>query len=236
LGGILDVPHKKQINMKKRRTGYLETAEHKYYIFCEGEKTEPNYLEGFKRAIESNAVYKNTVFIKIKGVGKETLRVLDEAKDYVEKNKIREAQVWCVYDKDSFPAVDFNAVAQKSEQLTRQSGDLEYNVAWSNQCVEYWFILHFSMYESDNNRRNYRKHLNQLFKDLGYKKYQKNNKELFYILTVHGDPKKAIKRAEERLKKCEGRTDADSVPATKVHLLVKELARLLPEDIKKRYL
>ena len=38
-----------------------------------------------------------------------------------------------------------------------------------------------------------------------------------------------------RCNDCTGKTDAKSVPATKVHLLVEELARYLPDDIKRRY-
>jgi len=34
---------------KKRRMEYLEKREYRYYIFCEGEQTEPLYFEGFKQ-------------------------------------------------------------------------------------------------------------------------------------------------------------------------------------------
>lgn len=31
---------------KQRRKEYLEKKEYRYYIFCEGEQTEPLYFEG----------------------------------------------------------------------------------------------------------------------------------------------------------------------------------------------
>lgn len=37
---------------KKRRQEYLEKKEFRYYIFCEGQATEPKYFQGFKRYIE----------------------------------------------------------------------------------------------------------------------------------------------------------------------------------------
>lgn len=37
---------------KQRRKEYLEKKEYRYYIFCEGEQTEPLYFEGFKGMIE----------------------------------------------------------------------------------------------------------------------------------------------------------------------------------------
>lgn len=43
---------------KKRRKEYLEKKEFRYYIFCEGQQTEPLYFEGFKRHIEENPIYK----------------------------------------------------------------------------------------------------------------------------------------------------------------------------------
>jgi len=51
--------------MKSRRIEYLPSVEYKYYIFCEGTQTEPQYFEGFKKAIESNPIYKNMVITMI---------------------------------------------------------------------------------------------------------------------------------------------------------------------------
>lgn len=36
---------------KNRRIEYLEKKKYRYYIFCEGEKTEPLYFKGFKKFI-----------------------------------------------------------------------------------------------------------------------------------------------------------------------------------------
>ncbi len=41
---------------KKRRQEYMEMKEYRYYIFCEGQQTEPLYFEGFKRLIEDNPI------------------------------------------------------------------------------------------------------------------------------------------------------------------------------------
>ena len=50
---------------KKRRQQYLELKKYCYYIFCEGEQTEPQYFAGFKRLIEDNPIYKDMVLIEI---------------------------------------------------------------------------------------------------------------------------------------------------------------------------
>lgn len=220
---------------KKRQTDHLDPGV-RIYIFCEGEQTEPLYFKGFENAIKSNPIYKNLVHIHIEGVGAETLRVIHHAEEYVRKNNIKDAHIWCVYDKDSFPTQDFNAVSQRAETLNSQQNKVTYHCAWSNQCIEYWFILNFANYAADNDRKDYRKFLHKKFKDLGWNRYEKNNDELFDIMTNKGDPKKAIMYAQRQLDEFKGKTDTQSVPATKVHLLVQELAKFLPSDIKSKYI
>ena len=87
---------------KKRRQEHLEKKKYRYYIFCEGEQTEPQYFAGFKRLIEENPIYKDMVLIEIEPCAAETMRVIGMAERYVKKNKIQKGQIWCVYDKDSF--------------------------------------------------------------------------------------------------------------------------------------
>ena len=103
---------------KARRKEYLEKREFRYYIFCEGQQTEPLYFEGFKRYIEDNPIYRDMVLIEIEPCQAETMRVIGMAERYVKKNKIQNGQIWCVYDKDSFPAKDFNGVEQRARQLS----------------------------------------------------------------------------------------------------------------------
>lgn len=87
---------------KKRRQEYLELKQERYYIFCEGEKTEPLYFEGFKQLIEDNPIYKNMVLIEIEPCGAETMRVLSQAEKYVKDNRLSKGQIWCVLTKTAF--------------------------------------------------------------------------------------------------------------------------------------
>ena len=90
------------------------------------------------------------VLIEIEPCQAETMRVIGMAERYVKKNKIKKGQIWCVYDKDSFPAADFNGVVQRAEQLNKENSDLQYHNAWSNECIEFWFLLHFAYYTFHN--------------------------------------------------------------------------------------
>ena len=76
------------------------------------------------------------VLIEIEGCQAETMRVIGKAEEYVRKNKIAKGQIWCVYDKDSFPASDVNGVVQRAEVLNQKNPDVQYFAAWSNECIE----------------------------------------------------------------------------------------------------
>jgi len=222
--------------MKKRVIERYQLADSRYFIFCEGEKTEPQYFEGLKKAIEKNPLYRGKIFIDIEGVGAETIKVIEAAEKKVNDLELNDAQVWCIYDKDSFPDERFNRVAEKANELSNNNFNVKYNVGWSNQCIEYWFILHFNFYDINNDRKYYIEFLNKRFKKLGIGKYKKNSAETFEILQNKGNPKQAISWAKQRLGECSGLTDSQSAPATKAHELVEELARFLPDDLRYKYI
>lgn len=220
---------------KKRRQEYLEQKEYRYYIFCEGQQTEPHYFNGFKKYIESNPIYKNMVLIEIEPCGAETMRVIGQAEEYVRNNKITKGQIWCVYDKDSFPAERFNGVLEKAETLNTQNEDVQYHVAWSNECIEFWFILHFSYYTSNNHRREYIEYLNNKFTELGIGKYAKNMENIFEVLWEYGNPKLAIRFAKRIINEHQGMTPTMIAPGTKVYELVEELVKYMPEEMKEKF-
>lgn len=176
---------------KKRRIEYLEKREYRYYIFCEGEQTEPLYFEGFKQLIEDNPIYREMVLIQIEPCGAETMRVIESAEEYVSKNHVTKGQIWCVYDKGSFPAERFNGVAERAASLNKENDMLQYHVAWSNECIEFWFILHFDYYTSNNHRKYYIDYLSRKFKELGMGSYEKNRADTFRILQQYGNEERA---------------------------------------------
>lgn len=221
---------------KKRRQEYLEMKEFRYYIFCEGEQTEPLYFNGFKKLIEENPIYKDMVLIQIEPCGAETMRVINLAERYVKENHIEKGQIWCVYDKDSFPAENFNGVVGRAEVLNKDNPLLQYHTAWSNECIEFWFLLHFAYYTSNNHRTEYISFLNEKYRELGIGKYRKNNSATFDILMNHGNPKLASRYARRIIKDNMKLSPADIAPGTKVYELVEELAKYLPENERAKFI
>ena len=224
-----------EIWRKKRRQEYLEQKKYRYYIFCEGEQTEPQYFAGFKRLIEDNPIYREMVLIQIEPCAAETMRVIGAAEKYVSENEITKGQIWCVYDKDSFPAKDFNGVVERSDKLNQENQELQYHCAWSNECIEFWFILHFAYYTANNHRNEYISFLDDKFRELGVGRYRKNRKDIFEILIEKGNPKLAIRYAKRIIKDGQDKTPTEIAPGTKVYELVEELMKYLPEEMKKHF-
>ena len=112
---------------------------------------------------------------------------------------------------------------------------MQYHAAWSNECIEFWFLLHFAYYTANNHRAEYISFLNDKFRELGIGKYQKNMKEIFEVLLEKGNPKLAIRYAKRIIKDGDGRMPADIAPGTKVYELVEELVKYLPGEKKNRF-
>ena len=151
----------------------------------------------------------------------------------VKEHNIQKGKIYCVYDKDSFPAKDFNAVEYRVQQLNRQNSDLQYFAAWSNECFEFWFLLHFAYYTSNNHRTEYISFLNDKFQQLGLGKYQKNMKGLFDILMQKGDVNLAIRYAKRIIRDGQGKTPSEIAPGTKVYELVEELLKYMPDEFRR---
>lgn len=105
----------------------------KVILYCEGRNTEPSYFELFKK----NNCKVVPVVVSGHGIGSCVEFVEEANKKYnclskVQRNKY--SQKWLVYDCDGHE--DF-AVSIK---IARKYG---FRVAFSNMCIEYWFVLHF---------------------------------------------------------------------------------------------
>jgi len=95
-------------------------------IVCEGANTEPSYFRQFRLT---------SADILPLGAGCDTIRVVERARE--EQQKSNYDQVCVVFDKDDFPAKDFNQAIFMAEGFG-------FGVAYSNQAFEYWLILHFA--------------------------------------------------------------------------------------------
>lgn len=164
----------------------------------------------------------------------DTLHVVEDAKKYVADNKIDKCQIWYVFDKNDFSSDRFNSAIKRTETNSQNNPDLQCHAAWSNQCIEFWFLLHFCFYTSNNHISDYIRFFSDKFKEHGLKKYEKNTADLFEILMKYDNPKQAIKNSKRILKEASNKAPASIAPATTVHILVEELVRYLPNQVKRK--
>lgn len=191
-------------------------------IVSEGIKTEPLYLNGFVSKI--NDKYKNISkepHIQVYGTARNTqglIRFVD--KKIADGEWKHYKKFWLVYDKDDFPLDNFDNTQFEAEARKEP----EMSVAWSNESIELWFLLHFQEYLSNNGRKQYIEKLNQYFD------YSKTREDLYDVVMEKGSLEDAKRRArkmyQEFLDAGEG-SMAAMVPATRVYELVEELEQYL---------
>jgi len=174
-------------------------------IVCEGEETEPNYFTKFPKKPK----------IEVIGTGYNTLSLVQYAirkRDSYEKKGIHYNQTWCVFDRDSFPADDFNNAFFLADKH-------KIKIAYSNPAFELWFYLHFFYHTAAIHRSHYCQRLSQ--PECLNCSYDKTDKDLYEKLL--GKQKRAIINAEKLLKEYTDDKPERNDPSTTVHLLVKAL-------------
>lgn len=120
---------------------------------------------------------------------------------------------WLMYYKDDFPLDNFDNTQFQAEARK----NLEMSVAWSNESIELWFLLHFEDYHADNGRKQYIMKLNTYFD------YSKTREDLYDVLIEKGSLQDAKRRAKKMYQEF---LDADissmsaMVPPTRVYELI----------------
>ena len=84
--------------------------------------------------------------------GKSNNNSLEEADNTVKRICPQAEVIWLVYDKDDFAADSFDNTQYSAEN---RKSKRKYKVAWSNECLELWFLLHFSDVIPKGGRKDY---------------------------------------------------------------------------------
>lgn len=180
-------------------------------IFSEGIKTEPFYIQGLTKQINQKyAQFTSGERITVIGTGRNTQSLLNFARKTVNSDYPECKVVWLMYDKDDFPYDDFDNTQFSVEGRTCEQ---EYHVAWSNECIELWFLLHFQPLYPNVGREQYHDILKRYFP------YEKNLENIYDIL--EDKTHIAIAHAEALYASYEESTPPSKrTPATRVHELV----------------
>ena len=179
----------------------------KILIVCEGEKTEPAYFKKFPEKPEVFDV------LDVKGIGNNTIFVVNKAielRDKAEKDGEPYNEAWAVFDKDDFLQENF-------EKAINLAAENRINCAYSIECFELWYLLHFNYYDTGMHRNDYFEKLSQLLKQ----PYTKNSDNMYNLLKDKTNI--AIKNARKLYLKQYTQPLSEQNPVTLVFELVEKL-------------
>lgn len=207
---------------KKRRVQDMDLLPPYTLIVSEGIKTEPFYLNGLVRKI--NRKYRNLTkqnHIEVYGTGRNTQGLIRFVDQQIQRGTWLEyRRIWLVYDKDDFPLDNFDNTQFEAEARR----DVHMSVAWSNESIELWFLLHFQDYTVNNGRRDYIERLNK------YIDYSKTREDLYDVITGNGSVSDAKRRARQMYENFMIRgvsSPSKMYPATRMFELIEELEKYL---------
>lgn len=222
--------HKRRVEERKaRKENTKRQKSSTWLIVCEGTKTEPNYFE--KAIKEINKKIDNDEYklkVKIEGKGMNTTSLVKATDLQVEIDKYSSSvvpygKIFVVFDKDDFNEKDFDEAVKMCE-------DNGYIPLWSNQALEFWFLLHFNYICSKMNRNEYAKKINEYFKAKGLNyKYKKNDDNIYNLLCQYGSLDQARKYAKKISNEHQGHKPSISESCTQVYKFFDEIDERLNE-------
>jgi len=196
---------KRLLGSYQRPYGGSKPPKKRILIVCEGERTEPLYFKAFRIT---------SVKVHVEGTGRNTDSLVEyafEIADSARKSGNAYDQVWCVFDKDRFPAQNFN----RAFDLIRNKR--KFRIAYSNEAFELWYLLHFNYYYTGISRSQYKGMLTKLLGN----KYEKNDPGMYQKLLDRQT--EAIRNARKLLESYPTFDPLQNNPSTTVTDLVEEL-------------
>ena len=192
-----------------------------HLIVTEGTDTEPAYFGAIRDII--NRQYREKIQLDISGAGDNTLSLFKKAKAKAEENANVYRHVWVIYDTDDFPAEHTDKVVALCRMNSTQ--ETEYHAIWSNQCIELWYLLHFSFLQSDLHRNEYWPKLTEWLAGIGAGKYEKNRVDMYQVIRPFMDA--ALANARRLAVINEGKLPSQAAPGTQVYEVVEKLKAYL---------
>lgn len=172
-----------------------------HLVYSEGTKTEPYYVENFKKLISKKYKCQPNEIDIINANGKKSFNTkflvdfaIEDVAQRLNKGE-RIDHVWIFFDKDSFPSVNFNYANKQILDLNNSEKEndegfcfsnetgISWHSCWSNEAFELWLCLYFNRITSSLDREQYITHLENVptLKAKGFK-YEKNLKDIHDIL------------------------------------------------------
>lgn len=193
-------------NLSRGRKYDSQAEKKTLYIYCEGTVTEPKYFDAIKQELRLPEIHIETI-----GKAVATITLVEEA--LKERGDNLDDEFWVVFDKDDHP--NFNKAIERAVSEGLQ-------VAYSNECFELWFILHFEYLQTGLGRGAFKNKLNQLLAT----EYLKNMDVYQLIKDKEAVAIKNAKKLEQMHDDNNVVSPEKRVPSTAVYKLVEHLRQL----------
>jgi hypothetical protein len=180
-------------------------------IVCEDSKSSRDYFDSF-------GVDPKRAEVVTLGMGMNTDSLVEQAtlrKDKAARSGKPCNQVWCVFDRDSFPLENYVRAFQRAR-------DEGIKVAWSNEAFEIWYLLHFNYHNTGISRDNYEEKLGK-----SGLVYSKTDKSIYAKLKpLQNTALRNARKLERYWNQCGEMLPERQNPSTNVHRLVEFLNEL----------
>jgi len=187
----------------------------KLYIYTNGEKTEYEYFWLFKNWLENKGEYQLIIKPAIKGNFENLVNQVSGSKKPKKFSAKDGDEIWLVFDIDN-EIVDntnkFNLAVQTAKSK-------KFNLAWSNECFELWFLLHFQDINSETSRNDYDDKLKRLCKKEGFEYHKNQNIDKLFERLKDKIPT-AIKNAHKI-----DTSNPSKNPSTKIYEIIEKLSK-----------
>jgi RloB-like protein len=120
------------------------TIKKTFLIYCEGKNTEPEYFKSFPVTTQTE--------VKAIGLGRSRTALVEKVIELIAKIEYdKDQEIWVVFDRDV--KYDYQEQEDKdfNEAISLANGS-GIKCAYSNDCFELWFLLHYDYLESSLHR------------------------------------------------------------------------------------
>jgi hypothetical protein len=203
-------------------------AHPKIFVWVHTEKAEINYFQEFKHYL------KTALLLPRKAICWSPSELIEKVIAWKEKDKSGKQkfceedgdQIWCVFDVDDF----YQKEPEKMLKAIKIAHSNNIKIAYSNECFELWFLLHFEKPSGAIERGSQMgKKINKFFKKYRLGTFKKNQKIFSPLLPFQAE---AIKHAykitdEYGTIKWSCNLSGKGNPSTSIHFLIQEIINKL---------
>ncbi|MBC3767207.1 RloB family protein [Neptunicella marina] len=208
--------------MPRSKSKPKKVVQSKLWLYCEGTKTEVNYLNKYKTDKHCNN--RLVSLIRVPQISQNTPKsIVDRVVEEKRKSSSHKGDIhWVIYDRESITKYSEKLHSQAIKKAT----DNNIKVALSNVCFELWILLHFGFSEaaySDCKALTSSKAFKENIKKVGIENYEKGQADIYTRLKPYLND--ARKNAEKLVIQNKGSYPAGTPtfkmnPSTDFHLVL----------------